>query len=379
MIPLLALLIALDQRIELQFLLLILMTSTLLVRRGLVSKVALQKAFWLLLLATLYLSMNSVATHLSDAGVSASWWAAPARVWLFYVMLVALAALLDAHRFDAEKAFQTLEWLFAVKLTIILIEGYMLLNGGELREKPFFNIIITSDSLLGIRFTSSYDILFALLALSRRRLLIRLALLAGILLLTETRALMFLSMVLLIWQFIRAPSVGVLVGSFVVPLAFILMASTFIGDSRIGDSRSGSEATRLTQIQGSSIDDKVEQIKSLADLLPSPHLLVGRGLGVSMPGLIKDESRPYSYEVQTAVLLWQGGMMFFLVHILILWSYAFRPRIVPVLIVLGLGLLNPSLFSLSTAFFILVFNRVPLTAAYHRTDLQRPVAQCHVI
>lgn len=371
MVALLALLLALDQRIELQLPLLVALAAMLLLRLGPASVATLRKAGFVLAAAALYLIANAVATHVDAVGVSDAWWAAPVRVWLFYLLLVSLAAVMDFHRFDAEKVFRTLEWLFVFKLAIIAFEGFVLLSTGEPRERPLFNVIIATDSLLGVRFTSSYDILFALLALSRRRQLLRLALLAAILVATETRALMLLSLVLLLWRVLQDRSVWTLVAGLAVPAVLLAGAVAVVSES----ASDGEGGSRLAQIQGSSLDDKFEQIDVVADLLPSAHLAIGRGLGVSMPGIIRDEARPYSYEAQTAVLLWQGGLLFFAVHIAILWAYAVPPRAVPIVIVLALGLLNPTLFGLASAFLVLAFGRVldrssNRVAAPHR---RRPV------
>lgn len=354
MVALLAFLLALDQRIELQLPLLVALATMLLLRQGPGSIAPLRKAAVVLAVAALYLLANAAATHVDAVGVADTWWAAPVRVWLFYLLLVAVAAVMDNARFDAENVFRTLEWLFVFKLVIIAFEGFVLLSTGEPRERPLFNVIIATDSLLGVRFTSSYDILFALLALSPRRQVLRLALLAAMLVATETRALMLLSMALLFWRVLQDRSVWALVAGVAVPALLVAGAVVLLNDSA-ADGESGS---RLAQIQGSSLDDKFEQVDAVSQLLPSGHLLIGRGLGVSMPGIVRDEARPYSYEAQTAVLLWQGGVLFFFVHVGILWAYARPPRLVPIAIVLLLGLLNPTLFGLASAFLVLAFGRV---------------------
>ena len=120
--------------------------------------------------------------------------------------------------------------------------------------------------------------------------------------------------------------------------------------------REGDDAQpRLTQLSGSSLDDKLEQIDAVSGLIVSPYLLTGRGVGATIPNIVRDELRPYSYETQTPVLLWQGGLLFYLVHCGIIWSYTRGHRLIGLLIVLGLGFLNPTLFSFASAFFLTSF------------------------
>jgi hypothetical protein len=73
---------------------------------------------------------------------------------------------------------------------------------------------------------------------------------------------------------------------------------------------SNSDGLRLLQIRGSSVNDKLEQILAVIENFKMSHLIFGTGLGVSLPGIVRDDARPYSYEAQTPVLLWQGGIFF---------------------------------------------------------------------
>lgn len=348
--PLLAaLVLMLDQRIELQLPLVIVLAVIALrwqpgtTWRG-------QRALVALGLAAAYLVLNAAVTLSDPTGVSDSWWAAPVRVWLFYVLLIGVATALSSKRFDREAVFRTLEWLFVLKLLIVGFEGYTFLQTGEPREQPLFNMVVAPDTLLGVRFTSSYDFLFALLVLSPRRQLLRLSLLAGVIVVSETRALLLLSVLLLAWRWWQGHSTWRLAAIVAIPAALAIAAMLTLGTQE-------EAAPRVVQLSGSSLDDKLEQIDAVGELLPSPHLLIGRGLGASMPGIVRDEARPYSYEAQTAVLLWQGGLLFFAVHLFVICLYVRRRRVVGILLILGLGLLNPTLFSLASAFFLVSLGR----------------------
>jgi len=344
---LLAAILALDQRIELQLPLMALL-AIVTVHRLPAGSWQPGKAVLALLFAALYLATNSIVTFTDIAGVSDLWWAAPVRIWLYYVLLIALAVALGASRSDGETVFRVLEWLFVLKVLVVAVEGYVLWQTGEPRERPLFNIVLDSDTLLGVRFTSSYDFLFALLALSPRRQLPRLALLGAAVLISETRALLLLSALLLGWRLWKQGSPLALVATAAIPVVASIAVILAL--------RTAEDATpRLVQLSGSSVDDKVEQIEVASQLIVSPYLLTGRGLGVSMPGIVRDDARPYSYEAQTPVLLWQGGLMFFLVHLTIVFAYVRRHRLAAVALVLGLGFLNPTLFSLASAFFLLTF------------------------
>lgn len=346
----LALILALDQRIELQLPLLLLLAAFALARVPGTAWHA-NKAQLALLVATGYLLTNSVITFIDPTGVADSWWAAPVRIWLFYVLLIGVATALSSRRHDSEAIFRTIEWLFVLKLLIVAFEGLYLLQSGEPRERPLFNIILSNDSLLGARFTSSYDVLFALLALSSRRPTIRLGLLAAALVITETRALLLLSLLFLAWRLLRDRSVWSLVAGLLLPtIGAVAVISMLVADQET--------TPRLTQVGGSSLDDKAEQIDAVGPLIISPYLLTGRGLGASIPGIVRDDTRPYSYEAQAPVLLWQGGLLFFAVHLFILWLYGGRHRFMAILLVLLLGSLNPTLFGLASAFFVVCFGRV---------------------
>jgi hypothetical protein len=350
--------LALDQRIELQLPLMVLLAIVALHRLPADSWQP-GKAVLVLLFAALYLATNSVVTFTDTAGVSNVWWAAPVRIWLYYVLLIALATVLHTRRFDGDAVFRVLEWLFVLKVLVVAVEGFFLWQTGEPRERPLFNIVLDSDTLLGVRFTSSYDVLFALLALSPRRQLPRLTLLAAALLISETRALLLLSALLLGWRLWKQASPWALVATAAVPVAASIAVILALGTAE--------DATpRLVQLSGSSVDDKVEQMEAASQLVVSPYLLTGRGLGASMPGIVRDEARPYSYEAQTPVLLWQGGLMFFLVHLTIVFAYVRRHRVAAAMLVLGLGFLNPTLFSLASAFFLITFGTALDSA--HATD-----------
>lgn len=361
---LLALLLALDQRVELQLPLLLLAAVVAWFRSPRpVDSPALAATRKVLLAAAAYLLLNSVVTHVDQVGVTETWWQAPVRVWLFYLSLGALAFLIEARHMDREDLFRTLEWLLLVKLVIIAFEGAIVLQTGEPRDRPLFNIILAPDSLLGVRFTSSYDVLFALLALSRQKQLLRLVLLAAVVVLTETRALMFLAAALLAWRLARDGSLASVAAGILVPAIAAVGLVAYVGSE-------SDTAPRLAQIEGSSLDDKIEQIDTVESRWMGPHLLTGRGLGVSLPGIIRDEQRPYSYEAQTPVLLWQGGLMFFALHVWALWLFARRSPTIPIVLVLLLGFLNPTLFGLASAFLVIAFG--PLANTAHETPHPRP-------
>jgi hypothetical protein len=360
----LALILALDQRIELQLPLLLALTAVVVLRvKGVVWRPGTAAAA--LALAAAYLATNAVITFTDPTGVADSWWAAPVRIWVFYLLLIALATSLSAPSHDGETMFRTLEWLFLLKLLVIAFEGVHLLQTGEPRERPLFNIILSADSLIGARFTSSYDMLFALLALSARRQHLRLLIVAAALVITETRALLLLSALMLAWRLVRDRSAFSLMAAVLIPVLGAVGAITVLLAEQ-------DNTPRLAQISGSSLDDKIEQIDVVSDLILSPYLLTGRGLGASLPGIVRDDARPYSYEAQTPVLLWQGGLMFFALHLFMLWLYGGRHRLIAIVLVLLLGVLNPTLFGLSSAFFTVAFGRV-----FDRPHASRPDAHRH--
>lgn len=350
---LLALTLALDQRIEIQFLLLLAL-CVYSARRTPRSKLNQGKATIALVAATGYLIVNSVVTLTDPVGVSSGWWAAPVRIGLFYVMLVMLATIMSSSHFDGERAFVTLEWLFLIKLLIAALEGWYILKTGEPRERPLFNVILSSDSLIGVRLTSSYDVLFATLALSSRRPAFRLLLLACILVLTETRALVLLSLLFLGWRMMRERSPWLMVAGLALPVAIMLGAIMVLAQQN-------ETSSRLTQVEGSSLDDKIEQIDAVTSQLNLAYLVTGRGLGASLPNVIRDENRPYSYEAQVPVLLWQGGLMFFVTHLGILWAYGIRKQAIGIFIILLLATLNPTLFSLSSGFLIIALGKLSMS------------------
>jgi hypothetical protein len=346
---LLAAVLALDQRIELQLPLMVLL-AVVAARKLPPGTWQPGKAVLALLFAAGYLAVNSVVTLTDTPGVSDLWWAAPVRVWLYYVLLIAMATVLDARRFDGDSVFQVLEWLFLAKVLIVAVEGYVLWQTGEPRERPLFNIVLDTDTLFGVRFTSSYDFLFALLAVSPRHRVRRMSLLVVAVLVSETRALLLLSLIMLAWRLWSIRSPWVVLASAAAPVIAAIAVVTSLG--------AGTESSpRLLQTTGSSVDDKLEQLDAVSGLIVSPYLLTGRGLGVSMPGIVRDDLRPYSYEVQTPLLLWQGGLLFFAFHLAIVCAYIKRRRVAAILLVLGLGFLNPTLFSLASAFFLTAFGK----------------------
>jgi hypothetical protein len=348
---LLALTLALDQRIELQLALLVMLGAAAALRR---ERVAWQfgKAAMVLGFAALYLVANSVITWTDPYAVPDNWWAAPVRIWLFYGMLVVVAALMKTHRFDAEAVFRTVEWLFLIKVLIVALEGYTLLATGEPRERPLFNIVLDEDTLTGARFTSSYDFLFALLALSGRHPARRLTLLAAAIVISETRALLLLSLLFLEWRLWVARSPWALLAAAAVPLATATAVVALLASAGEGAS------PRVLQISGSSLDDKLEQVEAASKLIDaSPYLITGRGLGATMPGIVRDELRPYSYEAQVPVILWQGGLLFFVVYLTIAFAYVGSHGKVATALLLALGFLNPTLFALASAFFLTAFGK----------------------
>lgn len=340
---LLATVLALDQRIELQ--LPLLLSLTIIAARQQPAAWRADGAVIALVAAAAYLLLNSLVTFIDPNGISSNWWAAPVRVWLYYVMLIAMATVMASRHLEGDRLFQILEWLFVFKVIVVAFEGYALWQTGEPRQRPLFNIILDADTLFGVRFTSSYDFLFALLVLSPRHLMRRLALIAGLLLISETRTLLLLALLLFTWRLWRARSPWLVITAFAIPVALA-------GTAAFWQMGPGDTSPRLFQYSGSSLDDKLEQVEAVNELLWSPHLLTGRGMGVSMPGIVRDELRPYSYEAQVPVLMWQGGLLFFVVHISIVFAYVRRHRFAAILLVLGLGVLNPTLFSLASAFFL---------------------------
>jgi hypothetical protein len=353
----LAFVLALDQRIEWQ-LPLVLLLALVALRASPGARLHGGRAALALLAAGGYLIVNSLVSLTDPAVLASNWWAAPLRVGVFYVLLIALAAAMSARTFDADAVFRTLEWLFVLKLAVAAFETAVLLQTGEPRERPLFNIIISNDALLGVRLTSSYDVLFALFALSQRRVALRLSLLAAVLLLTETRALVLLSLLLLAWRVWRERSPWALAAGLALP-------ALVLGGSIAALSESAGTVSRLVQLEGSSLDDKLEQIDAVRTLILSHTLPIGRGLGATVPNIVRDEARPYSYEAQGPVLLWQGGLMFFAVHLSILWAYGTRFRALAIAIVLGLSLLNPTLFALASAFLVLALGKMFPPSAPH--------------
>ena len=346
----LAAVLALDQRFEFQLPLILLLAGYAL-RRVPGTRLHAGRLAVVLALVALYLVANSAAGLMNDAGLAETWWAAPLRVGLFFVMLAALATALSSPRLGPETVFRTLEWLLLLKILVAIFEVSFILQTGQPRERPLFNIILSSDSLIGFRLTSSYDVLFAMLALSSRHMGRRLMMLAVVLVLTETRALLLLSVLFMGWHLYRERSPLALALGLAIPAASALLAvSALMADQ--------SASTRLTQFEGSSLSDKQEQIEAVADLALSPYLLTGRGLGVSIPNIIRDEARPYSYEAQSIVLLWQGGLLFFAVYLTVLWVYGTHYRPFGMLLILGLGALNPTLFALASAFMLVALGKL---------------------
>jgi hypothetical protein len=346
----LAVILALDQRIEWQLPLLLMVTVVAVLRVPGTHWQA-SKAAAAMVVVIVYLVANSLVGLTDETGLATNWWAAALRVGIFYMLLIALATAMSGPRFDGESVYRTLEWLLLLKVAIAVFEVYYLLQTGEPRERPLFNIILSSDSLLGFRLTSSYDALFAMLALSRRHALRRLLLLAAVLTLTETRALLLLSVFFLGWRLYRERSPWALAVGLAVPVAGMVLAVSAL-------SQSSDTAPRLTQLEGSSLSDKQEQIEAVGKLIVSPYLLTGRGLGVAIPNIVRDEARPYSYEAQTLVLLWQGGFLFYALHLSILWAYGKQNRLVAIFIIVGLGILNPALFALASAFLLVAIGKI---------------------
>lgn len=350
---LIALALALDQRIELQAL--VVLGMTIFAKWRLPgTRFDSHRALLVALVAGTYLALNAAVALTNPAGLADNWPAAPARIMIFFLLLMCLATVTSAPKLDAEAMFRVLEWLLLLKLTIAGGELGLFLLTGEWRERPLFNVILSTDSLLGVRLTSSYDILFCLLTLSRRRVWLRAAMLVTVLLLTETRAVLLLSALFLGWRAL-AGNLTALAVAVVLALGIGLGAQWLQQSGNVDGNPGG---TRLTQLAGSSVSDKLEQVDAVKDLLLSPYLITGRGLGMVVPNLVRDEARPYSYEAQTVVLLWQGGVLFFAVYVGVMLAYGGRAGLASTSIVLGLGLLNPMLFAFASAFLLLAMDKI---------------------
>jgi hypothetical protein len=342
-----ALIIGLDQRIELQFAGLLLLW-VIVHGRNAFAAVRPLLSIGCLFIVGLYLALNAAVMLIDPRHVAENWPAASLRAFLYYVMFM-LTVTIARHRHDVpDSAFRVLEWLFLVKFLFIIYEITHFLQTGTTRESPLFNIVIASDSLLGLRFTSSYDFLFALLAFARKHQLRRLLLLSVIILVSETRAVFLLSILFLLWSLAGGGRALRLILAGAIPALLGVMAVNLLSDTT-------GQQTRLLSVQGSSLSDKLEQVEVMAEQIRPAYLLTGRGLGAQLGNLVRDEKRPYSYEAQAAVLLYQGGILFFLMHVGVTLAYAGRQSFVSLIFIFSFSLLNPTLFSLAAAWFIASF------------------------
>lgn len=352
---LIALTLGLDQRIDLQVPVMVLLAMATIGRYR--AFVDLRAAAAGLLLAIAYVLLNTFMMYANDLEPPSGWWAAPGRILLYYALFMMLAAVIGALGDRREGAFKTLEWLFVVKVILIAVEGMQYLRTGAFSERPLFNLVLADDSLLGVRFTSSYDFLFPLLALTSRATLRRISFLVLVNVISETRAVLGLSVVFLFLGALQTRSLLRLTFAAALPLLVVMVLLIRYADS------TGS-TTRLTQVSGSSLDDKVEQVVAFARQVELPDLVAGRGLGTSLRGITRDEARPYSYEAQVPVMLMQGGIAFFVVHFLLLRPFIGAYAGLSMGILLAMSTINPLLFSLASAFFLLVFG-----------DLMRPLSR----
>jgi hypothetical protein len=346
---LLAIVLSLDQRIEYQFPLVI-FTALYALKKIPGTKLLKNKATFSLFIITAYVVLNSLVALTDPVGLASNWMAAPARLIVFVVLLIALTTATSSPKYDSEATYRTLEWLVGIKVLICIVEFYIFLKSGEIRERPLFNIILSADSLFGVRVTSSYDVLFSLFALSRRRVSIRLSLLLLVLVLTETRALLMMSVIFFAWRLYQEKAkTAIISGAFV---AAMIVGNYFL--IQLTEQTS----SRLTQVDGSSLSDKIEQIEMASHLIPSPYIITGRGLGMTMADLIRDEARPYSYEAQAVVLLWQGGLLFYAAYIAVMSAYGGRTKYISIGIIIILGTLNPALFALASAFLLVGLKKI---------------------
>lgn len=341
--------LALDQRIEYQAILVTILAAIEL-RKG-CSWAAIRMALILTGVVAIYLALNTLMMFIYDLNIAENWWAAPLRVFLYYLLFLMLNGIVLSHKDKAEAAFEIVEWLFVAKILLIAWEGLIYLSTGSFSDKPLFNVIIANDAILGVRFTSSYDVLFPLLVFSLRRQALRLSLATAANLLCETRIVLLLTLLFLAWKLVR----GRRFFSTLFIAAAAVTAAIF-GVMKLSDD--GATTTRLTQLSGSSLDDKVAQIEAVRNQLSFPCLVAGCGLGTSLPGIIRDEARPYSYEAQVPVLLIQGGVLFFMMHFFIVTRYMHLRHISALLIVMAVSVTNPMLFSLASAFILLTFGYI---------------------
>lgn len=348
LLPLTALILALDQRIEIQLLLLVGVAAMSLWHAEDV-RWQFGKTVVALGVATGYIALNTAVMFIDAPELGKGWWQAPLRIWIFFLILSFISPMATAQSRDSDAPFKTIEWLFIVKLLLIAVEGMYILRVGAPRERPLFNIILSPDSLFGVRFTSSYDFLFALLALSPRRQLRRLSIIGVIIIVSETRLVFLLAGMLLGWRLLGSKRVLQMLLVSVPPVLILVGVIAHFAQQ--------SEKTpRILQISGSSLGDKIEQIDAVGQLLRAQFLLVGKGLGVSLPGIVRDETRPYSYEAQVPVLVYQGGLLFFAVYSFIVGLYIRRHLALGLTFIFLFSMLNPTMFSLAAAYFLAVFS-----------------------
>lgn len=341
---LLALALALDQRIEWQ-LPAVLVVTMLSLRRSASVHWQPGKTIAALVLAGAYIALNTAIMFMDAPRLSEAWWQAPIRIWLFFLLLSLIVPTVNAQSTHPDAPFRVIEWLFVVKLLLIVAQGLVILRTGMLPERPLFNIIISPDALLGVRFTSSYDFLFCLLALSPIHQIRRVGIIAAIVIISETRLVFLLSGLFLAWRLLGSRKMLQVALTSIIPIGIgVAAVSQLAGEE--------GRTPRVTQISGSSLDDKLEQMEAVGKVLQPRDLIAGRGLGMSLGNIIRDEARPYSYEAQVPVLIYQGGLLFFLLYTVIVSLFVKQRLFTGLGFIFLFATLNPTLFSAAAAYFL---------------------------
>lgn len=340
---LLAVLLALDQFFAVQFLLLVVLV---LFRPFLVgSKLPFLSLDELLILlgSALLLSVNTIS-NLYSANITEGYWLyAQIRVGLWYVLVI-MAVRLFAQHSNAIDFLSVLKKLFWLKM--ILVTAYCSGLLDPRLDATFFNFVQDENSLIGGRFGSSYDYLFALLVLPKKHYARHTLMLAAILFVSQTRMVLYLAILIACFQFFWGHR------KYLVRIAFVAVLTVAVAISFRPEIGEKIWQGRLASISGSSLNDKLVQIEAVAVNLDAGNLLFGEGLGAGLPGITRDRERPYSYEAQSVVLLYQAGFLFLLFHVIVMYWCSHKHKLFPVFCVLLIALTNPALFGLSAIFLL---------------------------